>query len=134
MTLRQRLRPWTVGIMVGTLVIWLAWDVVLSRLGGHTESQILTGWARWSVALPWFCGMILGHWFWPWRGTWASGHSRVLVACNFAVLAGLIGWDVWNPPAIRFLRLPEVWALHGVLCGHFLWGQRSGGPEPRVES
>lgn len=57
-------------VVIGTVVAWLIWDIVLYGLRTKdkkvsTISMMLTRFSWYSPALPMAAGILLGHWFWP---------------------------------------------------------------------
>jgi len=57
-------------LVIGTVVLWLAWDIVLyfKRTEDPRVSTIsmkLTAFSWYSPALPMVAGILMGHWFWP---------------------------------------------------------------------
>jgi len=57
-------------IVIGTVVLWFVWDIVLYTLRGKdprvsTISMKLTAFSWYSPALPMVAGILIGHWFWP---------------------------------------------------------------------
>lgn len=111
----------TVALLVGTGVVWIAWDVVLGARGQKTESMWLAEWSRRWNALPFTLGALMAHWFmqstkpdynaWPWA-----------VACLGVVLAYDVSKRWWTPPV--WLRYPGVWVALGMPVGFFFWPQR----------
>lgn len=115
----------TTGIIAGTFVGWIAWDVYVATHHAKTESQLLMEWASKSVVLPHLVGFLCGHWFFPRRNMWTSGWMWGLV------IWGVLGvWDVvyylYPTPLQTILRFPLWWVLIGIPTGSYFWGQRDG--------
>lgn len=142
MNLFQKLYDWVKGnperanfitgsLIIGTIVIWLAWDVLVAIApGADTESQMLRNWGAYSMALPYSIGMLLGHWWWPWRSGSTAYKQTWRPVVNFSIIGVLIIWDIVNwkmgfPAAAIPFRHSEYFALAGYPMGHFFWGQRS---------
>lgn len=121
----------TGSLIIGTIVIWLIWDVLVAVApGADTESQMLRNWGAYTMAFPYAIGMLLGHWWWPWRGTSTSYAATWRVIVNFSIIGLLIAWDIVNwklgfPSFMEAIRHSEYWALAGFPMGHFFWGQRA---------
>lgn len=59
----------TVVLLISTAVIWIVWDIYLyvrMKDGKQvsTLSMILTDFSWYSPALPFFAGVLMGHWWW----------------------------------------------------------------------
>ena len=52
--------------MIATFVIWVGWDIyAYLNEENSTFSVIITDWAYYTPMLPFFVGVLCGHWFWP---------------------------------------------------------------------
>lgn len=120
MTIYRAITSWGMAAIV---VLLIAWDIVLSRLNEDTESQIISELARkWSV-LPFFLGVLVGHWLmnrtevdyslWP----IAVGALLLVVGLDAAHHLSPVGLAAW-------VRYPGIWAVVGIAVGSFFWGQR----------
>jgi hypothetical protein len=128
MKLRDKL---TIGLIAGTGVIWIAWDVYLGAVGAPTESMWIAAWTRQANSLALFLGALVGHWaaqwFWksaPHYGWWPVAAGILLAAVGWDVLcaAGLLGPPEWA-------RYPGIWLAAGLPVGHVFWPQKY--PEAR---
>lgn len=121
----------TLSLIAGTAVVWIIWDIVLGAKRQKTESQWLAELSRTWNSIPFFVGILGGHWFvqnpnphyefWP-------------VALGFLVCAFLLDlfcfpWDV-KGANVRLITLPKwtrypgLWLLLGIPVGHFFFPQR----------
>lgn len=57
--------------MIVTVVIWIIWDIYAYVDGGgvSTFSVIITDSSLYSPMIPLVCGILMGHWFWPAKGS-----------------------------------------------------------------
>jgi hypothetical protein len=121
----------TAGLIIGTILVWILWDVLVAVApGADTESQMLRNWGAYSMAFPYTIGMLLGHWWWPWRGASQSYKKTWRVVVNFSIIGALITWDIVNwrmgfPASVAPIRHSEYWAALGYPMGHFFWGQKA---------
>jgi hypothetical protein len=103
----------------------LIYDGFVGLLGQPTESQVLRDWGHVSVCLPFVAGFLLGHWFLPRRNPSGSAWGNAAV-----ILIVLGAWDLYWLISGRtdcpFYRYPGFYALAGIPCGTFLWGQSDG--------
>lgn len=62
-------RTKTILILAGATLGLVAWDVYvwLSPGGGDTISEVVLGWAKKTVVVPFAFGVLMGHLFWPQR-------------------------------------------------------------------
>lgn len=115
----------TYGVIVGTFLGWIGWDVYLAMHGAATESMILARWASHTIFLPHLIGFLCGHWFFPRSHLWTSGWMWAL-----PIWALLGVWDVvyaYHPTYWQQLaRFPLWWVLIGIATGSYLWGQGDG--------
>jgi hypothetical protein len=53
----------TNAIILASIALWIAWDIVAYRLGGTPATESAWWWRapRWLVFLT---GFLCGHWFW----------------------------------------------------------------------
>ncbi len=57
-------------IVIVTFVIWVVWDIyAYFAAEDATLSVVITDWAYYSPMWPFLWGVLMGHWFWPARGT-----------------------------------------------------------------
>lgn len=60
-------RAWTIGILVGTTVLLVAWDVYVAAFNDEeddTITAVVSGFARRHTVFPFAVGVIMGHLFW----------------------------------------------------------------------
>jgi len=63
----RRITIMLLGIAVALLILW---DLVAYIAGENaTVSVIITDWAYYTPWMPLVCGFLMGHWFWPAKGS-----------------------------------------------------------------
>ena len=113
------IRKATIVIIASSVVLWIAWDIVVSALGFNraTESQILlvAGFCHFSgpVAL----GFVLGHITWPAPKVDYKGWRLVSSMVYFAALFGANFWQLI--PAV----IPVVPLVLHIPLGRLGWPQ-----------
>lgn len=90
----------TIAIMVSTLAVWIAWDIVVAALGifPATESQILLAAGFFNFAGPAAAGFVLGHLTWP---APEVDHKWWRLGPSIVYFAALFGANFWG-------MLPEM--------------------------
>ena len=60
-------RSITKWLIIVTVVVWIAWDVVAYLAGGvdSTISVVILLWSREAPIIPFLTGVVCGHLFWP---------------------------------------------------------------------
>jgi peptidoglycan/LPS O-acetylase OafA/YrhL len=115
----------TKWILLAVIFGLLAYDGMVGLFHQPTESQVLRDWGHVSTCLPFVAGFLLGHWFLPRRKPYGSAWI------NAAVIIVVLGiWDLYwffsghvNMPVYRYAGW---YAILGVPCGSYLWGQDDG--------
>lgn len=116
-------RKVTVGIVLGVVVLLIAWDLVVATnaVDGDTISEVVAGWSwRWST-VPYGVGVVAGHLFWP-RFSYITPkmHKRNIIAL-WALSVGVLLADVLGPGTLM-----PIWPFcYGVFMGRFFWAQRA---------
>jgi len=114
----------TVTILIVTLVLLVAWDIIAIALAGEgvSISYWLTKFAKEHYSLPFIAGALLGHWFWP-RERALFGYSGMdsFVRCGLPILAVVVLSDVFITSGYTLMPyMPVI----GYFIGHFIWPQR----------
>lgn len=117
----------TVGLIVATAIVWIAWDVVVGATHHDTESAIIAAWARAVNALPLTLGALVAHWCWqnrrPRYDWWPLALACLVAALAWDALTGSTFWpQVLHVPA--WSRHPGLWLFLGLPVGHWFWPQR----------
>lgn len=62
-------RTKTILVLAVTVAALIGWDIYVwqSPGGGDTISEVVLGWAKKTVVLPFAFGVLMGHLFWPQR-------------------------------------------------------------------
>jgi hypothetical protein len=113
----------TIGLLVGTAVAWILWDIVLGAGGDKTESMWIAEWVRAANSLAFFLGALVAHWT---LQTLRPHYAWWPVAVG--ILLAVVGWDIAcasgaiSPP--EWSRYPGLWLLLGLPVGHWAWPQR----------
>lgn len=125
MTIIQLLRKITVGLLIGTVLGLIAWDIFIMAMGAPSESRLLMQMAyRHSVTLPFCAGLLVGHWFWPWKSyPAATWRTVVFVSIPVALVIfdlaefnrGFYGTEHW-------WHFPLIWVTAGIFHGHYFFG------------
>lgn len=114
----------TEWFVVGTGIIWLAYDVYVVKVGKSTESQVIRDWGQRWTYFPFVGGFLCGHW---WFNDLCVGPSGWMFALPMIVALAI--WDiavhVKGLPTKVWYRYPGLWIGLGIPVGAFLWGQSS---------
>jgi hypothetical protein len=118
----DKLQNWTIGIMAGTVVALIAWDVIVAKEGSSTESQLLKNFAWQYSVIPYILGILIGHWFFNHEGSW----NQSLWPVAFGSIGIVLTWDLLKPHnnSKGIERYPGIWFAVGVPMGAVFWGQR----------
>ncbi len=123
MKLRDKI---TVGLLVGTAIVWIGWDVFVGQTGAQTESQIIAQWVRSANSLALFLGALVAHWAVQWF--FKSPPHYAWWPIVLGILGLVVVWDVLcgtgvlHPPG--WTRYPGLWLVLGLPVGYFFWPQR----------
>ena len=64
------IRKWTINIAAIITIVAIGWDIVAYMYGSNsTFSVVFTDWSRSFPTFAFLWGFLMGHWFWPARGT-----------------------------------------------------------------
>lgn len=104
----MNVRRATQGVILATVLGWIAWDVYAAVAGGagSTESEVVRSFANRHPAFPLAAGVVMGHFFW-----------NVLPRSRWPLLR-------WQPPRWAATAvLPVVGLLSALLdaSGHLPW-------------
>ena len=110
------------GFIVGTFVVWILFDLWLTKNGAVTESRWIADSSHKSTFWTFMVGFLTGHWFLYQDHISASGWVYGL-----GIWVVLVAWDVWwnlkKKSERVWYRSPWVWFPSGAIAGSFLWGQ-----------
>lgn len=107
--------------IIGTFVVWLAFDAWLGPNGGPTESQTLAYLGKVSTSVPYLIGALSGHWFF----NRVRANYRIWWV-GFVILGVLIAFDAtWAMAGLGrvWFRWAGIWFLVGIPCGSYFWPQ-----------
>lgn len=110
----------TEWFVVGTGIIWLAYDVYVVKVGKSTESQVIRDWGQRWTYFPFVMGVLVSHWFINLDHPPQFGWMIVLPA-----IIALVVWDLFwrtKPRERVWFRYPGLWLLIGEAAG-LLWSQ-----------
>ncbi len=120
MKLRDKI---TIGLLIGTAITWIGWDVILGATHSPTESMWIAGWVRQANSLALFLGALVGHWALqnprPHYRWWPIALGLLFLVVAWDVLCGT---GVFSPPG--WTRYPGWWLLAGLPVGHWFWPQK----------
>ena len=111
----------TAIVILGTLAAWILYDLLAISKGWITESSWLRDAAYKATIVPFFCGFILGHWFFNYEGASQSGWVFALPILIAVTLIDII--CVLQKVGSVWWRWPGFYVLLGIPVGSFLWGQ-----------
>ena len=115
----------TQWIVIAVIVGLLAYDVIVGKIHQPTESTVIRDWGWKFNTFAFTAGFLIGHWFLPRKVVSFTAWGYAL-----PILGGLMAFDIFwmikYKSERRWFRWPGWWALIGIPCGMFLWGQRSG--------
>jgi hypothetical protein len=109
-------------VLAATIVGLIAYDVFAGVKGLPTESNTLRDWSENWTVLAYAAGFLLGHWFGPRQGVGTSVWYNAMPVL-FGLLAGDILWQFVGHGAHPWWRYSLWYALAGIPCGMYLWGQ-----------
>lgn len=120
----DRWRRTTSVIIVATLSVIIGWDVVVSLndQSGDTVSEVVNGWAHYSITIPIALGMVLGHWFIPLGKRTDEWPQWVFGALVVGLLTDLASWFMELLPYSSWMVAGT--AVAGVLYGAIVWSLR----------
>lgn len=112
-------------LILGSVLAWIVWDIILAAKGQQTESMMLRFYAKEHVWLAHFMGTIIGHWLFITRSPIQTGWMWII---PIWLALGVWDWYYNSHGGLpnQWCRWPGLWALVGIVSGMLLWGQRDG--------
>lgn len=68
----------TVAVILGSITIWLVWDIVAVLVWGRsaTESLVIFAWTLRYPQIVFLFGYLMGHWTWGQKASTVAGAGR----------------------------------------------------------
>jgi hypothetical protein len=124
MSIFDKNRKITGGLMLGVVALLVIWDVVVFFTGPNndTESHMILQFATKHFTLPFAMSGLLGHWFWPRENPpFGVARASAFFAVVVPVMLGMALLDVFYPTP--GWMLPMI-APVGYVFGSLFWPQR----------
>ncbi len=119
-------RTITRWVVWGTIVLWIAWDVIaVVEWGGYaTESAEIGSAAERFATLPLAFGVLGGHWFWKVPAGTPPWKHRHLVLVGLAIMATSADTYFYVVLEVAYpLEYIAAMPVVGYPIGHFVWPQ-----------
>lgn len=103
-------RTQTIIVSVAAAIGLIAWDIIvlLNNTEGDTISNVIYDGSQYAAAIPYACGALCTHWFWPTRRHLLPIPYMASILIAGATLVTAAGWVLGHP---------EWWGLLSLVTG-----------------